>query len=941
MPVNRRRFLQDTLAGAAAANFLSRLPAFGQQSAPASAVKPYGSGHFGSWIQDEFNLPAFSYTCDQTKDPKAVTQLNPGILSSTEHVHQIGNDRILAVASNYGHVRVRQDEGAPKFLNDHAPERGIYAGGFGYLTDGRLSLSTFYSESNMQFERVFGIGYFRKRVSSPQYKVDQVIFAPFGDDPVLVSQVTITNVSSAPSNLRWIEYWGCQLYPFSFRSFMESHNGRSVHDLRRELDARVNHNFKVVADGAGLLDQRDFSGRDPAEEKLYKDLIASVDQNPASWLTVPSKEVPKAAVFDDLNPPPVFLVSLDGPPSAVSTGARQFFGQSGPAQPAGLARPLDNSLDDSGTESGLLLEQKFSLPADGSRTLSFLYGYIPSGFDLDGLVTKYRQNARTALRESCSAWKTGGLHFSTEEEPWVEREVSWHNYYLRSGMTYDDFFHQHVLSVGGIHQYVAGFQGPARDSLKNMLPLLFSNPDLAKEVLRCTLKEVRPDGSIPYSVTGHGMIVPTVLDNSSDMPLWLIWAVCEYLLATRDVRFLDSEVVTVYGADPNAIRGQGAGRDTVRNLLARCYHHLDQDVKMGEHGLMRILRDDGNDSLFNGWVPQADIKECVEKGESVLNSAMAAYVFDRYARTLAYAGDEERITAPIRIRSEQHREAVRSQWTGKWYKRAWLGSDLGWLGEKSIWLEPQPWALISRTADEQQTKVLVQSIDEQLRRPSPIGALQLASGPDQQAGQEAKIERGTAANGGVRPSLNQILIWALSGLDAAMAWDEWKKNSLARHAEVYPDIWYGVWSGPDVLNSVDSKQPGQTTSGAPIGRTDFPVFDLQVHASALFSMTKLLGLEFFEAGVSWSPGIPVPSFRFESPLLGLIKTQDGYEGWYNPSSQNTWSVRLKLTGDELKKIPRVEANGEQVHRPRIVDSAIEMRGTGGGGLPMKWKVSRS
>src|SRR6202034_4640018 len=70
------------------------------------------SGYFGEWIQDEFGLPAFHYTCDQTKDPKAVTEVNPGILSATEHIHQVGNDRIVAIASNYGHVRVRQDEGA-------------------------------------------------------------------------------------------------------------------------------------------------------------------------------------------------------------------------------------------------------------------------------------------------------------------------------------------------------------------------------------------------------------------------------------------------------------------------------------------------------------------------------------------------------------------------------------------------------------------------------------------------------------------------------------------------------------------------------------------------------------------------------------------------------------------------------------------------------------
>jgi len=47
--------------------------------------------------------------------------------------------------------------------------------------------------------------------------------------------------------------------------------------------------------------------------------------------------------------------------------------------------------------------------------------------------------------------------------PWVEREVTWNHYYLRSGFTYDDFFKQHIVSQASIYQYVMGFQGAARD----------------------------------------------------------------------------------------------------------------------------------------------------------------------------------------------------------------------------------------------------------------------------------------------------------------------------------------------------------------------------------------------------------------------------------------------------------------------------------------------
>jgi hypothetical protein len=134
----RRNFLLSTLGFAA----VSKLDAStiwrtdSSSSAETGTSSSYGSGHFGTWIEDEFGLPAYRYTMNQNVDPRAVTEVHPGVLGRTEHIHQVGNDRIIAIASNFGHVRVRQDEGSPKFLNDVDPETKQFGGGLGYLTDG-------------------------------------------------------------------------------------------------------------------------------------------------------------------------------------------------------------------------------------------------------------------------------------------------------------------------------------------------------------------------------------------------------------------------------------------------------------------------------------------------------------------------------------------------------------------------------------------------------------------------------------------------------------------------------------------------------------------------------------------------------------------------------------------------------------------------------------
>ncbi len=171
--MRRRTFLE--LAGLGMANRLaprafaealaSSESAAEEHSNPEGPIDTYGSGHFGSWERDPHGLPSYRYTCNQVTDPRAVQPVDKTWRSPTEHIHQVGNDRLVAVASNYGHVQVRQDEGSPKFLNDYHPEKDCYGAGIGFLADEGFVLSTRYNGTSKDFDRIFGMGYFRKRVA--------------------------------------------------------------------------------------------------------------------------------------------------------------------------------------------------------------------------------------------------------------------------------------------------------------------------------------------------------------------------------------------------------------------------------------------------------------------------------------------------------------------------------------------------------------------------------------------------------------------------------------------------------------------------------------------------------------------------------------------------------------------------------------------------------
>ena len=925
--MDRRRFVMTSTGWALAAPGAVAALAGGQTAG--ASLRSYGSGHFGEWVQDEFGLPAFHYTCDQISDPLAVSPVTPGILSATDHVHQVGNDRIIAIVSNYGHVRVRQDEGAPKFLNDYVPEMSQFSGGFGYLTDGKETLSTLYPQSGASFDRVFGAGYLRKKVARGNYSVDQVICAPFGDDPVLLSQVTIANRGAAPAALRWVEYWGTLVYQFSFRPFVEMLAGAgTMVDLRRRFGRRFMHQFRALDGRYGLTESKQFLGRAPQEEAAWQRAKAGLAAHPNSFLGPIPETVPEAS-YDDLNPPATFLISLDAPSSSLSANGKAFFGLGGAVKPDGVGRTLDGDLASDGPESALLLERAIHLEPGQQRTLYFLFGYLPDGFDAASLATKYRARTASVWKDSSAEWKKKGMRFSVGSDPWVERETIWNHYCLRSSLTYDDYFHEHILNQNGIYQYSMGFQGAARDPLQHCLPFLFSDPEIVKTVLRYTLKEVRPDGSIPYAIVGHGAVGPMVTDNASDLPLWLLWTASEYVLASRDVKFLDQEVPTW------PLYGPTAGKERVRKLLERCYRHEVDQVGVGAHGVMRMLNDDWNDGLLSVWAQKA-FKECVEQGESVLNSAMAAWVFDLYARLLGVAGDAE-LAAHVRQSADAHRAAAAKQWTGTWLRRAWLGPTLGWVGESTLWLEPQPWALLAGATTPEQSRELIRNMDELLRRLSPIGAVQMNQGPDAPKG--GVWEPGTSVSGGIWPSLNQTLIWALARHDPAMAWDEWKKNSLACHADSYPGIWYGVLSGPDTYNSTLSKHAGETVNNLYLHYTDFPVLNLHSHACSLYSAAKLIGLEFTANGFELRPGLPVESYRFESPLVGVIKSSGGsYEGWYEPSQGGAWKIAIWLPAEQAARLTHAEVNGVSQTLAKAADGTLELVGRSEPGRPLRWRL---
>src|SRR5262249_2599891 len=137
----------------------------------------------------------------------------------------------------------------------------------------------------------------------------------------------------------------------------------------------------------------------------------------------------------------------------------------------------------------------------------------------------------------------------------------------------------------------------------------------------------------------------------------------------------------------------------------------------------------------------------------------------------------------------------------------------------------------------------------ELLGPSPLG---LAS-----QGHPVRADRGTA---GFWYSLAGPAVEGLARTSdvpsaRALAWGAFRRQKLAAPAQTYPDLWYGVWSGPDMYYTPLDANPQQGEAGAtwcikdlagkPLPQLcmlDVPVTNMFAHSEPLLGSVRMAGL---------------------------------------------------------------------------------------------------
>ena len=350
------------------------------------------------------------------------------------------------------------------------------------------------------------------------------------------------------------------------------------------------------------------------------------------------------------------------------------------------------------------------------------------------------------------------------------------------------------------------------------------------------------------------------------------------------------------------------------------FDYIKNDIGTGKQGLLRGLWMDWNRFLFhkkNREIEPDDITYALEHGESLFISPMAVYVFSRF-ETLLKGIDYLDKAKEVSIFKEQLGEAVKNAWNGKWIPRAWVSDNYGYLGDyDEFMLEGQLFTFVSRTFSQEQADIVIDFIKKYTMDPSPIGSLKQVLAPG---------VKGNIHDNWIWWAMNGILIWGMINYRSEVAFEEFIKNSLANHTDVYPDIWGGTLSGADNYTSIYSKYPGYTRwtddiiekkeaymRGEKIedenySSLDFPVCVAHVHAWPLFDTMMFLLPESSNDGIKLKPSLPFNEYEITSPLLGYKQSKYELSGWYRPLTSNTYRITIEVDF----KVDELHVNGKEI-----------------------------
>jgi cyclic beta-1,2-glucan synthetase len=443
------------------------------------------------------------------------------------------------------------------------------------------------------------------------------------------------------------------------------------------------------------------------------------------WVLGPSRETASAHVVTSQDPQTGALLArngwtevfaqrhaffdLGGAQIAYTGDRKAFLGRNGSlGSPTWLAKePFESGRVGAGLEPCGALTAVLELPPGGSATVEVSLGEGADEAEAIGLVRRCRERPfQQVLEEVKRHWDEllGVVKIETPD-PLLDMMVNrWLLYQVLSCRFW-----------GRLGFYQAGGAYGFRDQLQDVMALLLTRPELAREQILRAAAHQFIEGDVLH--WWHPPQDRGVRTRISDDRLWLPYVTAQYSEVTGDDAVLD-EIAPFLGG-PSL--GESGAEDLydifpVSDQQGTLYEHgaraIDASLGVGSHGLPLIGSGDWNDGMNRIGAEG--------RGESVWLAWFLVAVLARWVPIAQRRGDHARAT-----RWAAHADAVKAAieehgWDGAWYRRAFtdVGVPIGSAGDVECRIDSiaQSWSVLSGSGRIDRAHLAMSSVDEHLVR---------------------------------------------------------------------------------------------------------------------------------------------------------------------------------------------------------------------------------
>jgi cellobiose phosphorylase len=238
-----------------------------------------------------------------------------------------------------------------------------------------------------------------------------------------------------------------------------------------------------------------------------------------------------------------------------------------------------------------------------------------------------------------------------------------------------------------------------RDTVQDMLGIIHSIPEEVRERLELMITgQVSNGGAMPivkpFAHKPGSERAPEDKEYRSDDCMWLFNTIPAYVKETGDISFYNKVL-------PYADKEE----DTVFGHLKRAIQfNIDHS---GKHGFPCGLSADWNDCLVLGF-----------DGETTFVAFQLRYALKTYIEISGMLNKPEEIKWAEEHLKKLDENLEKFAWDGDWYLRAYRADGLKFGSkendEASIFLEPQPWAVISEHTSKEQSEKLLDVVNKRL-----------------------------------------------------------------------------------------------------------------------------------------------------------------------------------------------------------------------------------